>query len=76
EVNPSYSTVVEYPPATSACANPPVAPVAVEDVAGPEEPTGPALATTGATVAGAAAFAALLVGGGALVLWLRRRAQA
>ncbi len=76
EVNPSYWTVVEYPPATSACANPPVAPVAVEDVAGPEEPTGPALATTGATVAGAAAFAALLVGGGALVLWLRRRAQA
>lgn len=76
EVNPSYSTVVEYPPATSACANPPVAPVAVEDVAGPAEPSGPALAATGATVAGAAAFAALLVGGGAVVLWLRRRAQA
>jgi len=76
EVNPSYSTVVDYPPATSACANPPVAPVAVEDVAGPAEPGGPALATTGATVAGAAAFAALLVGGGALVLWLRRRARA
>src|SRR5690606_22129657 len=55
---------------------PPVAPVAVEDVAGPAEPGGPALATTGATVASAAAFAALLVGGGALVLWLRRRAHA
>ncbi|MBM7817818.1 hypothetical protein JOE63_000295 [Cellulosimicrobium cellulans] len=75
EVNPSYSTVVTYPPATSACANPPVAPVAVENVAGPAEPGGPALATTGATVAGAAAFAALLVGGGVLVFWLRRRVQ-
>lgn len=75
EVNPSYSKVVSYPPTTSACANPPVAPVAVENVAGPAEPAGPALATTGATVAGAAAFAALLVGGGALVFWLRRRVQ-
>jgi hypothetical protein len=77
EVNPSYSTVVTYPPATTACANPPVAPVAAEDVAG-AAPTsnGPQLASTGATVAGAVGFAALLVGGGALVFWLRRRVQA
>ncbi|KZM77062.1 hypothetical protein [Cellulosimicrobium sp. I38E] len=75
EVNPAYSTVVSYPPATSACANPPVAPVAAEDVPAPAGASGPELATTGATVAGAAAFAALLVGGGALVFWLRRRVQ-
>jgi hypothetical protein len=75
EVNPAYSTVVSYPPATSACANPPVAPVAAEDVPAPVGASGPELATTGATVAGAAAFAALLVGGGALVFWLRRRVQ-
>jgi len=73
EVNPSYSTVVSYPPATSECANPPAGTVGVVDAAAP--PAGPALATTGATVAGAAAFAALLVGGGALVFWLRRRVQ-
>lgn len=76
EVNPSYSTVVDYPPATSACANPPVAPVAAEDVTAPGQASGPALASTGATVAGAVAFAVLLVGGGALVFWLRRRVQA
>jgi hypothetical protein len=76
EVNPSYSTVVTYPPATSACANPPVAPVAAEDVAAPAAGDGAQLASTGATVAGAVGFAALLVGGGALVFWLRRRVQA
>jgi hypothetical protein len=76
EVNPSFSTVVDYPPATSTCANPPVAPVAAEDVTAPGQSSGPALASTGATVAGAVAFAVLLVGGGALVFWLRRRVQA
>jgi hypothetical protein len=74
EVNPSYSTVVEYPPASSECANPPVAPIAAEDVTlVSAEDEGSRLASTGATVAGAAAFAALLVGGGVLVFWLRRR---
>ncbi len=76
EVNPSFSTVVDYPPATSACANPPVAPVAAEDVTAPGQSSGPALASTGATVAGAVGFAVLLIGGGALVFWLRRRVQA
>ncbi|MBN0038633.1 hypothetical protein JN535_00400 [Cellulosimicrobium cellulans] len=75
EVNPSYSTRVSYPPATSECANPPAGAVGGVEAGGPT-PSGPALASTGATVAGAAAFAALLVGGGALVLWLRRRAHA
>ncbi|MCB7135761.1 hypothetical protein [Cellulosimicrobium marinum] len=76
EVNPSYSTVVDYPPASSECANPPVAPVAAEDVELVADEQGPALASTGATVAGAAAFALLLVAGGGVVLWLRRRVQA
>ncbi|WP_069385523.1 hypothetical protein [Cellulosimicrobium cellulans] len=77
EVNPSYSTVVEYPPASSECANPPVAPIAAEDVTlVSDEDEGSQLASTGATVAGAAAFAVLLVGGGVLVFWLRRRVQA
>ncbi|MBD5784642.1 hypothetical protein IF650_00480 [Cellulosimicrobium terreum] len=82
EVNPSYSTIVEYPEATSTCANPPadVATLVVddEDVAGatPVEPSGPSLASTGATVAGAVGLAVLLIGGGAVVFWLRRRVQA
>ena len=77
EVNPSYSTVVDYPPASSECANPPVEPVAAEDVTlVSDDEDGPQLATTGATVAGAAAFAVLLVAGGAVVFWLRRRVQA
>ncbi|MFC8922816.1 hypothetical protein [Cellulosimicrobium sp. NPDC057127] len=77
EVNPSYSTVVDYPPASSECANPPVAPIAAEDVTlVSDQAEGSQLASTGATVAGAAAFAVLLVGGGALVVWLRRRVQA
>ncbi|OLT54445.1 hypothetical protein [Cellulosimicrobium sp. CUA-896] len=76
EVNPSYSTVVDYPPASSECANPPVEPIAAEDVTLVSDDEGSQLASTGATVAGAAAFAVLLVGGGALVLWLRRRVQA
>lgn len=76
EVNPSYSTVVDYPPASSECANPPVAPIAAEDVTLVSDDEGSQLASTGATVAGAAAFAVLLVGGGVLVFWLRRRVQA
>lgn len=75
EVNPSYSTVVDYPPASSECANPPVAPIAAEDVTLVSDED-EQLASTGATVAGAAAFALLLVGGGVLVFWLRRRVQA
>jgi hypothetical protein len=75
EVNPEYSTIVEYPPASSECANPPVAPIAAEDVTLVSD-DGSQLASTGATVAGAATFAVLLVGAGALVFWLRRRVQA
>lgn len=74
EVNPSYQTIVEYPPASSECANPPVAPVAAEDATLVSDDD--QLASTGATVAGAATFAVLLVAGGALVFWLRRRVQA
>ncbi|WP_251152961.1 hypothetical protein [Cellulosimicrobium sp. Marseille-Q4280] len=76
EVNPSYQTVVDYPPASSECANPPVAPVAAEDVTLVSAGDDDQLASTGATVAGAATFAVLLVAGGALVFWLRRRVQA
>ncbi|WP_435737780.1 hypothetical protein V5D56_04030 [Cellulosimicrobium sp. PMB13] len=74
EVNPSYQTIVEYPPASSECANPPVAPVAAEDATLVSDDD--QLASTGATVAGAATFAVLLVAGGALVFWLRRRVLA
>jgi hypothetical protein len=76
EVNPSYQTIVDYPPASSECANPPVAPVAAEDVTLVSSGDDDELASTGATVAGAATFAVLLVAGGALVFWLRRRVQA
>lgn len=76
EVNPSYQTVVDYPPASSECANPPVTPVADEDATPVSAGEDDELASTGATVAGAATFAVLLVAGGALVFWLRRRVQA
>ena len=81
EVNPTYSTIVEYPEASTQCANPvgtggadvieqaddtPPAPAEVADA-------GPELARTGATVGAVAGVAALLLGGGATLFWLRRR---
>lgn len=81
EVNPGWSTTVSYPEATEACANPRVL-AATGPLEGPatpvsaEKPSGPSLAATGATVGGAAFLALLLVGGGAGIIWARRRANA
>ncbi|MFF3065456.1 hypothetical protein ACFVQ3_12925 [Oerskovia sp. NPDC057915] len=81
EVNPGWSTTVSYPEATAACANPRIL-AATGPLEGPatpvsaEKPAGPSLAATGATVGGAAFLALLLVGGGAGIIWARRRANA
>ncbi|GAA1723038.1 hypothetical protein GCM10009809_18590 [Isoptericola hypogeus] len=73
EVNPDYVTVVDYPAASTQCANPPG--MGGGDVVAGATPEGPQLAATGATVAGVAGIAVLLVGGGATLFWLRRRLQ-
>ncbi|GAA1402783.1 hypothetical protein [Oerskovia paurometabola] len=81
EVNPGYSTTVSYPAATAACANPRIL-AATGPLDGPATPVsaeaqgGPSLAATGATAGAAAFLAVLLVGGGAGIVWARRRANA
>jgi LPXTG-motif cell wall-anchored protein len=85
EVNPQYSTVVEYPPASSQCANPVGAGGADVEVAADDADVPPAddqsaeqadeLPQTGATVGVVGGIAALLVVGGGLLFWLRRRIQ-
>lgn len=85
EVNPEYSTVVDYPPASSECANPVgVGGPDVEAIADDAAAVPPAdeaaaeaaeLPQTGATVGVFAAIAALLVAGGGVLFWLRRRIQ-
>ncbi|WP_125206572.1 MULTISPECIES: hypothetical protein [Isoptericola] len=81
EVNPDYSTVVEYPPASEECADAPAdireaaaqtvvdVPEDAPEVAAEEDE----LALTGATVGVAAAVALLLVAGGAALFIVRRR---
>lgn len=83
EVNPDYSTVVNYPPASEDCADAPEnlreapaqtvvdVPVDAEEVAAQEDE----LAVTGATIGVAAAVALLLVGGGVALFVVRRRLQ-
>lgn len=90
EVNPDYSTVVDYPPASEDCANPPsggreAAEQTVVDVPvdGDDESVRAQevtaeedeLAVTGATVGIAAAVALLLVAGGVTLFVVRRRLQ-
>ncbi|WP_194409412.1 hypothetical protein [Microbacterium cremeum] len=75
EVNPSYSTEVEYPPATALCANPPVG--GGEPFENSTPGTTPGLAATGGGVSPlipAAAGLAVLLGIAALaVVAVRRR---
>ncbi|MFD6165654.1 hypothetical protein ACFWFR_10725 [Oerskovia sp. NPDC060287] len=73
QVNPDYSTTVRYPEGTASCANPPVA--AAPGPVSAEAPSGPSLAATGATAGAAGFLALLLVGGGAALVWARRRAN-
>ncbi|WP_402468666.1 LPXTG cell wall anchor domain-containing protein [Isoptericola aurantiacus] len=86
EVNPDYSTVVEYPEASETCANPPAGEaeqvVAVEPSDEPSaEPSAEVAAAqselprTGATVGVAAGAALLLVAGGVALFLVRRRFQ-
>lgn len=84
EVNPQYSTVVDYPPASSQCANPigvggadvDVTDTQVEaDVPPADAAQADQLPQTGATVGLFAGLAALLVAGGGVLFWLRRRIQ-
>lgn len=65
EVNPSYTTTVAYPEATSACANPPVVP--------PTPITPHHLASTGANMAGAGLAALVLIGLGSALTVARKR---
>ncbi|NOW01350.1 LPXTG cell wall anchor domain-containing protein [Isoptericola chiayiensis] len=79
EVNPDYSTVVDYPPASSECANPelPDAGTGGVDPIVDAEPVADAgaeeLPQTGATVGIVAAVAALLVAAGVTLFVVRRR---
>jgi hypothetical protein len=77
EVNPDYSTVVDYPPASEECAD---APADIQQVADTVDAPEVAaeddeLAVTGATVGIAAAVALLLVAGGVTLFIVRRRLQ-
>ncbi|MFF2623527.1 hypothetical protein [Oerskovia jenensis] len=84
EVNPGYSTTVSYPAATASCANPRIlaatgpldGPATTATPVSTEAQGGPSLAATGATAGAAAFLAVLLVGGGAGIVWARRRANA
>lgn len=86
DVNPTYSTTVEYPSATSACANPPkrVPEVPPGTPNPPDTPIGgpppatpptatPPLPNTGASSLAPALLGALLMLTGGLLLRLRRR---
>ncbi|WP_277210922.1 hypothetical protein [Isoptericola croceus] len=86
EVNPDYSTVVNYPPASEDCVDAPSnvrGPAAQTVVDVPEDGSGAddgasgedELALTGATVGIAAAVALLLVAGGVTLFVVRRRLQ-
>lgn len=83
EVNPDYSTVVEYPEASTECANPVGLGGADVDVVADDADVPPAetaeqadeLPKTGATVGVFAGLAALLLVGGGVLFWLRRRIQ-
>ncbi|MCK9794197.1 LPXTG cell wall anchor domain-containing protein [Isoptericola sp. 4D.3] len=83
EVNPDYSTVVEYPEASTECANPVGVGGADVDVVADDDDVPPAetaeqadeLPKTGATVGVFAGLAALLLVGGGVLFWLRRRIQ-
>jgi len=82
EVNPEYSQIVSYPEANTECANPVgLGGADVEVVAdGSDVPPASAeaadeLPQTGATVGVVAGIAALLIVGGGVLFWLRRRIQ-
>jgi len=84
EVNPEYSQIVSYPEATTQCANPigvggpgeDVTNVADDaDVPPADAAQADELPQTGATVGLFAGLAALLVAGGGVLFWLRRRMQ-
>ncbi|MCA5894126.1 hypothetical protein LEP48_12325 [Isoptericola sp. NEAU-Y5] len=83
EVNPSFAAVVDYPPASSECANPQgmggpdgaVVDVELDDAPAVEAEGEGELAMTGATVGWVAGFAALLVAGGVTLFLVRRRLQ-
>ncbi|HEY0188786.1 MAG TPA: peptidase [Cellulomonas sp.] len=92
QVNPSATTIVAYPPATSLCAGPVQSEVLAVDPSDPEATTTSAvladdpgtglassvLAATGLTAGPALAIGVALLGGGALLVLLaaRRRRQA
>ncbi|MGF0114775.1 LPXTG cell wall anchor domain-containing protein [Promicromonospora sp. Marseille-Q5078] len=82
EVNPEYSQIVSYPEATTQCANPigvggpgedVTDVVADADVPAADAAQADELPQTGATVGLFAGLAALLVAGGGVLFWLRRR---
>ncbi|MFC7879331.1 LPXTG cell wall anchor domain-containing protein [Isoptericola sp. NPDC057391] len=82
EVNPEYSQVVSYPEANTECANPVGTGGADVDVVADDADVPPAAAEpadelpkTGATVGVFAGIAALLIVGGGVLFWLRRRIQ-
>ncbi|MFE7404899.1 LPXTG cell wall anchor domain-containing protein [Isoptericola sp. NPDC057559] len=83
EVNPEYSTVVDYPPASSECANPigvggPDTETVADSVDTPSDDAAggaDSLPQTGATVGVITGLALLLVAGGGALFWLRRRVQ-
>lgn len=78
DVNPSYSTEVEYPQANALCANPPVGGGEPSQNSGSGTPA-PALAVTGggmSPVIAAAGGIALLLGAAALVVVAARRRHA
>ena len=82
EVNPEYSQLVSYPEASTECANPVGAGGADVEVVADDADVPPAAAEqadelpkTGATVGVFAGIAALLIVGGGVLFWLRRRIQ-
>lgn len=82
EVNPEYSQIVSYPEANTECANPvgtggADVEVVADDADVPPAAAEPAdeLPQTGATVGVFAGIAALLIVGGGVLFWLRRRIQ-
>ena len=82
EVNPEYSQIVSYPEANTECANPVGAGGADVEVVADDTDVPPSAAEaadelpkTGATVGVFAGIAALLIVGGGVLFWLRRRIQ-